>query len=278
MTEEPKKPDLLGLVLRVGLFVLIGWLSLQVFYVVLFWLTASPLITATMGTFAAACLANAITVRIYERGQLSALGLGWGHSSRRELLLGIGCGAGAAGMVLFLPVTASAAVFEKVPASEHIWASVAFIAFVLLFGAFGEEMLFHGYAFQLLIRRLGAFATILPAAVIFGLAHLGNPHSNLLGIGNTMLWGVLFGYAYLRTTALWLPIGLHFGWNIALPLLGSNLSGFTMGVTGYTLHWKTTDLWSGGDYGPEGSLLTTAVVVALFFVLHRYTVDQESGE
>jgi hypothetical protein len=99
-----------------------------------------------------------------------------------------------------------------------------------------------------------------------------------MGIGNTMLWGVLFGYAYLRTTALWLPIGLHFGWNIALPLFGANLSGFTMGVTGYTLHWKTTALLSGGDYGPEGSLLTTAVVVALFFVLHRYTVDQESGE
>jgi membrane protease YdiL (CAAX protease family) len=275
MTEEVKKPDFLGLILRVGLFVLIGWLSFEVFGVVLFWLTQSTLIAATMASFAAACVANAITVRIYERGQLSALGLGWTPTSSREFLLGLGSGAGGALLVMLLPVVAGAATFQRVPASEHIWASLAFVSVVLLFGAFGEEMLFHGYAFQLLIRRLGAFATILPAAVIFGLAHLGNPNSNLLGIGNTMLWGVLFGYAYLRTSALWLPIGLHFGWNVALPLFGANLSGFTMGVTGFALHWNAGMLWSGGDYGPEGSLLTTAIVVVLFVVLHRYTVEQE---
>jgi membrane protease YdiL (CAAX protease family) len=276
MTDTPvtetKKSILLGLILRVGLFVLIGWLALNVFAILLFWVTGSRMITATMATFAAACLANAITVRIYERGQLSALGLGWAKTSSREFLLGLASGAGAALLVLFLPLSAGAAYFEKVPASEHIWASVAFVCFVLLFGAFGEEMLFHGYAFQLLIRRIGAFATILPAAVLFGLAHIGNEHSNGLGVVNTMLWGVLFGYAYLRTGALWLPIGLHFGWNVILPLFGANLSGFTMGVTGYELHWKTSDLISGGAYGPEGSLLTTGVVVVLFFVLHRYTV------
>jgi uncharacterized protein len=275
---EEKKPDVLGLVLRVGLFVLIGWLSLQVFGIALFWLTGSPLITATMATFASACLANAITVRIYERGQLSALGLGWSAQSSREFLLGMGSGAAGACLVLLLPVVAGAASFEKVPASEHIWASLAFVTLVLLFGAFGEEMLFHGYAFQLLIRRLGGFATILPAAVIFGLAHIGNPNSNLLGVGNTMLWGVLFGYAYLRTSALWLPIGLHFGWNFALPLFGANLSGFTMGVTGYALHWSAGDVWSGGGYGPEGSVMTTAIVIVLFFVLHRFTIDQGVDE
>src|ERR1700730_9917071 len=273
MTEETKKHDVLGLILRVGLFVLIGWLSLQIFGVILFILTGNKVITATMATFAAAALANAITVRIYERGQLSAIGLGWRKTSSREFVLGLGTGAGAACAVLLPPISTGAAFFAKVPASEHIWASVALVLFVLLFAAFGEEMLFHGYAFQLLIRRVGAFATILPAAVIFGLAHMFNENSTWLGIGNTMLFGVLFGYAYLRTSSLWLPIGLHFGWNVVLPLFGSNLSGFTMGVTGYELRWKTTDLISGGAYGPEGSLLTTAVVVALFFVVHRFTVE-----
>jgi hypothetical protein len=275
MQPDSKKHDLQGLILRVGLFVLIGWLSLQIFFVVLLWLTGSSMVTSVMGTFAAASLANAITVRIYERGQLSAIGLGWSHGSSREFLLGCGSGIAAACLVVLVPVSAGVASFEKVPASEHIVPSVAFVIIVLLFGAFGEEMLFHGYAFQLLIRRLGAFATILPAAVVFGLAHLGNPNSNLLGIGNTMLWGVLFGYAYLRTGALWLPIGLHFGWNIALPLLGANLSGFTMGVLGYALHWSAADLWSGGGYGPEGSLLTTGIVVLLFFVLHRFTPEPD---
>jgi hypothetical protein len=134
-------------------------------------------------------------------------------------------------------------------------------------------MLFHGYAFQLLIRSLGAFATILPASVLFGMAHASNQNATLLGLVNTAFWGVLLGYAYWRTGALWLPIGLHFGWNFTLPLFGVNLSGFTMGVTGYGLHWRVGDLWSGGGYGPEGSVLTTAIVVALFFVLIRVTPE-----
>src|ERR1700733_7641956 len=275
MTEEAKKPDFLGLVLRVGLFILIGWMSLIFFGGVLFLITGSKLITATMATFAAACLANAITVRIYERGQLSALGLGWGNSSSREFLLGAGSGAAGACLVMLLPVAAGAASFEKVPGSEHLWASLAFVSFVLLFGAAGEEMLFHGYAFQLLVRRLGAFATILPSSVLFGLAHMGNQNVTALGSLNTIAWGGLLGYAFLRTNALWLPIGLHFGWNFMLPLFGANLSGFTMGVTGYALHWTASDLWSGGAYGPEGSLLTTVVVAALCWGVRRVTPERE---
>ena len=80
-----------------------------------------------------------------------------------------------------------------------------------------------------------------------------------------MLWGAILGYACVRTKALWMPIGLHFGWNLAFPLLGADLSGFTMRLTGYALLWTGSSLWSGGDYGPEGGILTTvaAACVAL---------------
>ena len=115
----------------------------------------------------------------------------------------------------------------------------------------------------------GPFATILPTSLIFGLMHSANPGASSLGIINTVAWGILLGWAVWRTGALWLPIGLHFGWNVMLPLLGSNLSGLTMGVTGYTLAWNVGVLWSGGSYGVEGSMLTTAVVVALFAGLRK---------
>jgi hypothetical protein len=45
-------------------------------------------------------------------------------------------------------------------------------------------------------------------------------------------------------------------------------------VTGYTLRWRVGDLWSGGGYGPEGSLLTTAIVVGLFFLVVRLGPDR----
>jgi membrane protease YdiL (CAAX protease family) len=132
-----------------------------------------------------------------------------------------------------------------------------------MFGAVGEELLFRGYGFQKLLAHLGPFATILPVGVLFGAAHSNNLNATALGLVNTVGWGVLLGYAFLRSGDLWLPIGLHYGWNFVLPMFGANLSGFTMGVTGYAMHWNAGDLWSGGAYGPEGSLLTLFVLVLL---------------
>lgn len=265
MTAQPK-PDKFGIALRVALFVIIGWLGVVIFSTLML-PVAGLLVASALSTFAAAAVANAVTVRIYERGRLADLGLGWTPQSGREFAVGAIAAALAGVVILAGPLAAGLANFVPAPRLEHPWSGFIFVAVVLLFGAAGEEMLFHGYAFQLLIRHLGAFATILPVSVLFGLAHAGNLNATRMGVFNTILWGILLGYAYFRTSALWLPIGLHFGWNFTLPLFGVNLSGFTMGVTGYALHWRAGVLWSGGAYGPEGSLLTTAVVVALFFAI-----------
>jgi membrane protease YdiL (CAAX protease family) len=267
----------LSVLLRVGLFVLIAWSGMILFP----WLIAGitgDFIGSALSTFAAAAVANAILVRIYEHGQLSGIGLGWTETSARELLTGMAAAAAAAVAIVAAALILQMAVFESAQRVENAWANLAFVTLVLLFGAAGEEMLFHGYAFQLLVRTLGQFATILPAAVLFGLMHLNNRNVTALAVANTIAWGVLLGYAYVRTSALWLPIGLHFGWNAATPLLGVNLSGFTIGVTGYQLHWRTVILWSGGGYGLEGSLFTTAIVIVLFFVVHRVTPEQGSPE
>jgi len=241
MTPADEKPTRLGILLRVGLFILIGYLGMVIFPFIIYPL-AGIVVTSAMATFAAAAVANAITVRIYERGRLADLGLAWTVTSKREMFIGFAAAAGAAVVILGGPVITRFANFERSPGVEHPWASFLFVSLVLLFGAAGEEMLFRGYAFQLLVRSIGAFATILPVSILFGIGHLNNPNATLLGIVNTVLWGVLLGFAYWRTNALWLPIGLHFGWNFALPLFGVNLSGFTMGVTGYALHWRTGDL------------------------------------
>jgi membrane protease YdiL (CAAX protease family) len=96
---------------------------------------------------------------------------------------------------------------------------------------------------------------------------------SLLGLINTFGFGLVLGYAYLRTGDLWLSIALHFGWNWALVIFGLNVSGFRMGVTGYTVRWHVPDLWSGGAYGPEASVLTCGIVVALLWILHRAPIQ-----
>lgn len=264
----PPKVDKLAILLRLVVYVFLAVAGMTIFPVLMFPI-AGYLITAALATFASAAVANSIALRIWENGQMTAIGIGWTIESRRNLLIGIGAGVAAGVVVLGGPIAVRAADLVRVAGASFQWPSLVFVSIVLLFGAVGEEMLFRGYAFQLLVGVLGPFATILPFGVLFGFAHIDNQNITALGVANTMLWGMLLGYAVVRSGDLWLAIGIHFGWNWTLPLFGANLSGFTMGVTGVTVRWKVGELWSGGAYGPEGGLLTTLIVIALFIYLSR---------
>ena len=267
---------MLGVLLRVGIFALIAVLgNYLIFPIIIAFFGVPLLVVATLGTFAAAAVANAIVLRIYERGKLADIGLEWTAASRHNLVLGILGGIGAALVVLVGPLLVRVADLEPVPNEHFRWPSAVFVSIVLLFGAVGEEMLFRGYMFQVLVKAIGPFATILPMSVLFGLAHSDNLNFSWLALVNTILWGIVLGYAFLLSGDLWLPIGLHFGWNWTMPLLGVNLSGLTMGVTGYTMRWKVGWLWSGGAYGVEGGLLTTAIVVLLYFYLEKAPIQPQ---
>ena len=76
----------------------------------------------------------------------------------------------------------------------------------------------------------------------------------------------------LRSRDIWLATGMHFGWNVVLPFLGVELSGLTIRVTEYRLVWKAGNIWSGGDYGPEASVLTSAVLVLLALAVWKVPV------
>ena len=266
----------MGVLLRVGVFALIAILGYYIFpWAISF--VDSPFVIAALSTFAAAGVANAMVLRIYERGQLVDIGLGWTNASRRNLGLGFLGGAVAGILVILVPILLRAADIGPAKGTRFEWPSLLFVTIVLLFGVVGEEMLFRGYGFQVLVKAIGPFATILPMSVLFGLAHTQNLHFTWLALLNTVLWGVILGYAFVVSGDLWLPIGLHFGWNLVLPLLGANLSGFTMNVTGYSIHWNIGAPWTGGDYGPEGGWLTTAVAVALFFYLRKAPIQHQDA-
>ncbi|MBL8176034.1 MAG: CPBP family intramembrane metalloprotease [Bryobacterales bacterium] len=268
------RPSRVGVLLRVGIFAFLEIAGLAILSPLMYPL-AGYLVSAALGTFAAAAIANTIAIRVYERGNLSYVGLGWTQASCRNLWLGIAAGAGAALLVLVPPLLTGAAHLRPAQDWDFSPVSIAFLAIVLLFGAIGEELLFRGYGFQVLLGVAGEYATILPMSVLFGLAHSNNQNASNLGLANTMLWGLLFGLAFLRSRDLWLPIGLHYGWNVTLPLFGVNLSGFTMKVTGYSMEWNVSALWSGGEYGPEAGLLTTAVLALLFYGLGKAPVVRQ---
>ncbi|MDQ2840468.1 MAG: CPBP family intramembrane metalloprotease [Acidobacteriota bacterium] len=264
----------LGIILRVAFFVATVFIGLRLL-VFLLYTVFGVVVAGTVGLCATGLLANLLTIKVFDRRPFTDIGLRGGSASGRNLVLGLLLGAGAAALMLLAPLIAGTGHLEARQASNFSWLSLLFYLVTLGIAAAGEEMIFRGYAFQLLIEKIGPFATILPVAVVFGLAHASNPYSSKLSVINTVLWGVVLGYAFLRSRDLWLPIGLHFGWNLVLPLFGVNLSGLTIDVTRYYYRWDLLPLWSGGDYGPEGGLLATIFVVGLFLALLKAPVKAQ---
>ena len=268
MTRDPAR-----LAIRVGVYIVLYILSVIAFG----WALTGfgYLVSIVVTSLFAAGLANWMSLRIFEGRHLIDAGLWWNKASSSNLLIGFAGGVGAATAVLLPALLFRAASLTRSPEDAPTAGSVIFVAAVLSAGVLGEEMLFRGYAFQLLLSALGPYATILPLAVMFALLHGANPNASNLGLVNTGAFGALFGYAYLRSRDLWLPIGLHIGWNFTLPVFGVNLSGLRMKVTGYEMSWTAGALWSGGEYGPEASILTSAVVVLLFAYVWKAPVRRQ---
>ena len=271
-------PGWSGVLLRLLIFAVIAYTGLNLF-AWLFYGLFEYYAAGALGIFLAAVVANGVVVRIFERGRLDDVGMSWNPGSVRHLILGLLGGICAALAVIGSALLFRFAALTPSPDSIHAWGFGKFIlvTVLLVFGAVGEELFFHGYGFQLLVARLGPWQTILPFSVLFAFAHSTNPNSNWLGLVNTGAWGLVLGYALLRTRDLWLAIGLHFGWNWILPLFGANLSGFRMGLLGYELRWTSSSPWSGAGYGPEGSLLTSIIVIIVLGWLYRVRIIPQPG-
>lgn len=230
-------------------------------------------ITAT--TLLAAAFTNWLVLRIYEGRPLVDLGLWWERASSENLALGLLGGAGSAVLVLLPALIAGAAKIVRTPNNQPGIGTLLFVMVLLAAGAVGEEMVFRGYGFQVLLAKFGPYATIVPVGIVFALLHGNNPNATRLGIANTTGFGILFGYAYWKSRDLWLPIGLHLGWNFTLPLFGVPLSGLRMNVTGHEVSWTAGALWSGGAYGPEASVLTSGALILLSFYLWKAPIRRQ---
>jgi hypothetical protein len=230
-------------------------------------------VTASL-LFAAICV-NWLALRIFENRPLADIGLWWNHASADNLAFGLAGGIGAGCLVLGPALLAGACHLEATPGEPFAPSTLLFVVLLLVVGAVGEELFFRGYGFQALVAGVGPYATIVPVGIVFALLHGSNPHATWFGVANTAGFGILFGYAYLRSRDLWLPIGLHFGWNFTLLLFGVPVSGLRMNVTGHAMMWSAGKWVSGGEYGPEASFLTSVVLVALFACLYEAPIRRQ---
>ena len=127
--------------------------------------------------------------------------------------------------------------------------------------AVAEEVLFRGVIFRLIEQRWGTWLALAVSAALFGLVHLVNPGATLWGaIAVAVEAGLMLGAAYVVTGSLWLPIGLHLGWNVAtVAIFGSIASGSTTSGALVTAITPGPVWLTGGAFGLEASVIAVAL-------------------
>ena len=127
-----------------------------------------------------------------------------------------------------------------------------------------EEVLFRGIIFRIINEKWGSIIALAISAILFGVVHLMNKNSSLYSaVAIAIEAGILLGACYLYSGNLWLPIGLHFGWNFAeADLYGGVLSGNIINKTLITAKFTGSQYLTGGDFGPENSLPSIIICTA----------------
>jgi uncharacterized protein len=139
-------------------------------------------------------------------------------------------------------------------------------ALIFAAGVTFEELIYRGAIFRIVEETLGTTAALALSALIFGVSHLGNNAATLASaLSIAVAGGITFGLTYTLTRSLWLPIGVHFGWNFTQGAL------FGAAVSGYQLHGAfrfsfSGPTWvTGGAFGPEASIYTSLFGILFAF-------------
>jgi membrane protease YdiL (CAAX protease family) len=130
-----------------------------------------------------------------------------------------------------------------------------------------EEWMFRGYMYRALKERWRWWVAALVTSAGFGLMHLANPDFSAAALLNTFLAGMLLALLVERSGSLWSATLAHGVWNFGVASLAS------LPVSGLRVfHLLETSVagpepLTGGGFGPEGSLLLTALAVLLSILL-----------
>jgi hypothetical protein len=145
-----------------------------------------------------------------------------------------------------------------------------------------EESMMRGFVLgHMLDVGMNKFLALLISSFLFACLHLGNPGITSFALFNLTLAGILLGITYIYTRNLWFPISLHLFWNfIQGPILGYEVSGSGGKDTLLKLAISDNTLMNGGDFGFEGSLpctilmLITTGLIIYYFETHKTKYEE----
>lgn len=254
-------------------------------------LTFDPAIDSKTGTpyreafgigagFALALVPLFLWIWFFERGRLDAIGL---RGNPVVPFVG-GLFGGLASLAIVVLAIALLGGYRIEANGAFLAASPAvlapFAAYGLAFILQGstEEIFIRGWLMQIAASRYGVTIGIIFSTLIFSILHAGNiePSAELgVALLNIVLVGVFLAVWAINQGHLWGVCGWHASWNwltstgFGLEVSGQNLKVGALIVDLASI--SSTPWWiTGGKFGPEASLVTTAfLAIACGWALAR---------
>jgi len=222
-----------------------------------------------------------IARRWLDKMSFESLGLKLSQQALIDVLVGIGITVVQMGLIFVAMLALGWLRFEGFawefdPISTVITGVLTFfIGFI--FVGWNEELLSRGYHLQTIASGTNLFWGVIISSAVFGLLHLANPSASWVSTAGIFFAGIFLAYGYIRTRQLWLPIGLHIGWNFCegvvfgFPVSGLDIYALTrIEVTG-------PEIWTGGPFGPEAGLIVLPALLVGALLIYLYTTNRNAN-
>ena len=220
-----------------------------------------------------------IARRWLDRRSFESLGLKVGWQALFDVLSGIGIVFVQMGFVYGAMSSLGWITFEgfawEFDALDAVLMNTLLFFVIFLLVGWNEELLSRGYQLQNIASGLNLFWAVIISSAFFGFLHLDNPNATWVSTVGIFFAGVYQSYAYIRTRQLWLPIGLHIGWNFfegvmfGFPVSGLDIYALTR------IHVTGPVLWTGGAFGPEAGLILLPSLIVGSALIYWFTRNRK---
>jgi len=222
-----------------------------------------------------------LACRFFDKRSFESVGLKFNKQAIIDIFMGIGIAFTLMGFIYFLMLGFGWLTFGgfawQTDSPAKVMTQTLLFALIFIFTGFGEEILSRGYHLQTIASGLNLFWGVFLSSLIFGLLHFFNPDATWISTFGIFIAGLFFAFAYLRTKQLWLPIGIHIGWNFFEGV------GFGFPVSGLDIYplmriqVTGPELWTGGAFGPEAGLIVLPALIVGAGLIYWFTFKRNTN-
>lgn len=201
----------------------------------------------------------------------------------KEYLCGMAVGFGIFSVAVLICMVTGSLKIRGLSATFSVGIFLLFLVGYLVQGM-AEEVLCRGYFLVSVSRRYPLAVGIAANALLFAALHLLNDGISVLAFINLVLFGVFASIYFIKRGNIWGVGALHSIWNLAQGnFYGIRVSGMQTSCSVLTSEMVAgRELINGGDFGLEGGLAVTIVLVLGSLILlmtrqQRYTEESMSA-